>query len=87
MQKPINKYTFPNKVYKTLTDYINDIKKGSKLNKEGANEIYNEYMNNIKYSYERMKGKYNRLYKAVEQKVFIHLGLHTVRRRKDYFQK
>jgi hypothetical protein len=60
--------------FKTFADYIMNAFNGGEFNKEAAFNFYKDYSSNLKYSYEKIKSKYSKLYKEIYQKVCVDIG-------------
>lgn len=61
--------------FKTFTDYMLNAFNGEDFNQETAFNLLKDYSSNLKYSYEKIKLKYCKLYKDVYLKVLVDIGV------------
>lgn len=59
-----HKLEFPSTTYKALRDYVLCSSSGAAF-PNALKSFYEEYSNNMKFSFERIKGKYIKLHKAI----------------------
>jgi hypothetical protein len=64
-----HKLEFPSYVYKEMEEYIITSAKGKEV-RNALKAFYDEYINNLRFSFERLKCKYVRMYKAILESVF-----------------
>ena len=64
----------PSMTFKTFADYLTNTFNGGEFNKEVAFNFFKDYSSNLKYSYEKLKSKYSKLFQEIYQKVCINIG-------------
>ena len=62
------KLEFPSDTYKEMDEYFVALSKGKELG-NALKTFYADYINNLKFSFERLKCKYVRMYKAIIESV------------------